>query len=206
MLHEVKTLLFIFISLAVGLLSTEAFAATKPQVVCSNSKGALIVRKKCRSGEQLLSSQLLSSLTMNSGLVKSAGIQGTPGVTGPQGAAGSAGGKGVKGTIDFSGCRLTAEGYDTNFFSPASTNVLSTTVSCDPNTEFLFDESYLVRTFPASAGTKAFVQVRSPFQATIVGDTRDYAVTIYANRESSAGSGSFSGAFELLVTGICCPR
>lgn len=191
----------------VALLET-ADAATSGKSVCVNRKGAIVVRAKCKKREKTLSAASLSELISKSiddaGLIGpqgSPGVQGATGPIGPLGPQGIVGGKGPKGQIDLSACHVSSEGYSTNFFNTGNP-VLYVEAGCHPTAEFLLEDEYRVTTFPGSSGTDVAIQARISFSQDVSGDTREYAVGIYANRVNVGGL----GAFELIMRAICCPR
>ena len=199
MLQKVTVVTLTLIALLLS--AAPVWAAGGKNMICVAQDGALNLRKKCKAGESVFSQSLLTQKISES--VGGTAV-GPTGATGDKGPAGDTGGAGGKGTINFSACRIVSD-YTTNF--PAvSTGALTVTVSCDPNTEFLFGEDYKATALPASAGTTAYVQARIGDQSTVNGDTRDFSASIYFVRDASGGSGGFAGAYQAEARGICCPR
>ena len=174
-----------------------AVAAGGQKSICVSAAGELLLRKKCKAGESPLSSVLLSQKISES--VGGTAV-GPTGQSGPKGPTGDAGVQGVKGTLDFSQCRTVSD-YATNFAN-TSNGALDVSLVCNSSTEILFDDEYRANAFVTGVGTIAFLQARSAFQATIGSDTKEYGATLYFNRHSSGGDGSY----EVLASGICCPR
>lgn len=207
MLSTLRGLITILLVVAFFAVSDAYAAKTKPRKVCISSSGELLVKSKCTEGETLLSAAKLNQFI--NGSAKTVGPKGPEGIVGPQGPPGlqgdkgeqgQAGSKGIKGLIDFSGCRMiTAQGN--NIFIPANSGVFAT-ATCDPENEFVFEDDVSQFIFPGSEGSKIFIQGRLTNTNTIVGDTREYEVTYYANRLVTVGQ----GMYILNVRVLCCPR
>jgi len=190
------------------MLPSSVYAATTKQV-CLTAKGALFVRSKCRRGEKVFSAttfnQTVQSSAQAAGPAGPIGVQGIQGVLGQlglqgnQGPRGIAGIKGPKGTIDFSGCRI-ATASTSNFANPANPST-STFVTCNPNTEFVYDDDYKITVVPFSTGTEVFIQSRISTTNTIAGDTREYQIDVQALRTTTVGS----GIYILDLRAVCCP-
>lgn len=205
MLSKIIPLLIVIALSQISLFLPEAMAATSAKKLCANSKGAIVIKSKCSKSEKSVSpstfKQVLSTVDGLSGPAGVQGIEGSVGAQGPQGSQGVPGVKGPKGTLNLAACRVTSEGYDSNFFN-LSNPVLYAEAYCNPSTEFILEDEYKVIVFPGSVGTDIAIQARSPYHQTINGDTREYAVGVFANRINIVGN----GAYELRVRAICCPR
>jgi hypothetical protein len=186
----------IIVLLLVGLIQPVQ-AATRKQLLCLDASGQIQARKKCLSTETVFN---IATLTQQISQSIGGTSVGPKGPTGNKGAKGDAGVKGAKGLIDFSACRVIIAN-DSNFLTPSDGD-LSTIMTCDPNSEFLFDEEYKVTALPNSIGTTAYIQSNSSTTYNSLGDTRRYEVSIYANRDKFVGA----GMYQLQTRAICCPR
>jgi hypothetical protein len=186
----------IIVLLLVGLIQPVQ-AATRKQLLCLDASGQIQARKKCLSTETVFN---IATLTQQISQSIGGTSVGPKGPTGSKGALGDSGVKGTKGLIDFSACRIIIAN-DSNFLLP-SNGALSVEMTCDANTEFLFDEDYKVTALPNSIGTTAYIQSNSPTTYNSLGDTRVYEVSIYINRDKFVGT----GAYQLETRAICCPR
>lgn len=204
------TLLLPAILLFIGVTSTHAVAASSKKL-CVDQAGKIFVRGKCKKGETLFSAVSLNqSIASSQDAAGPAGLQGESGgkgdigpvgPEGPQGAQGAVGEKGAPGELNFNGCRITSEGYDSNALNTTN-SVLYAEVFCNPNTEYLLEDESRVNFLPGSVGSRAVLQGRLPYHHSVNGDEREYGVGIYANRFLVVGP----GLFELIVRGVCCPR
>lgn len=200
------TLFFTVFQLPIGLVSAEA--TTKPQVICSDSAGKLVMRTKCRSTERTFSVGMLpleasSAAAGPTGPAGPQGFQGVQGGKGPQGMTGATGPAGIKGVIDFSACRAANESLDTNFLEEEPRETLVGTVTCNSTTEFLFDYGFEIGTFPSSVGTKAYLQaVQFTNSNGQDNNPLPYKVDLTVNQAVGAGT----AYFFVDPSGICCPR
>ena len=203
-----------FVSVSLLLLANALIAdanAAPSKSICVSAKGDITIKSKCSKKEKALSALVLNQeIATNQGAAGPAGAPGITGILGVTGSAGPVGQQGAQGTtgstgavgqLDFASCRLSSQGYDTNFFN-SSNQILYAEAYCDENSEFLLLDESAVKFFPSATGSKSVLQGRFTYTKNIGGDTRDYGVGIYANRFLSVGD----GAFELTVRAVCCPR
>ena len=189
--------------------SLDASAATTKMVLCSNSKGALTARTRCKASETLVSLTSLvtagvSAAKINPGPTGPTGVLGQQGPQGPQGISGIKGTTGPRGKIDFSACHVVSN-TDGNVFN-TSLSYVSAVAACNSTTEFVFDEWYKI--FPNTiigndTGTQAFVQ--AIYQEYSKGNNNEqlvYRVTVTADRMIIGGN----GGYFVTTSALCCPR
>lgn len=212
MLREIK-ILTVFSVFALVHFVEMSFAATITKKLCVNSKGVIQIRSSCKKSEKVFTTTTLNQMIPSS--LEAAGPAGAAGPEGPQGIAGAMGAqgaqgiqgvpgvKGGKGITNLAACRVSSAGdsYKTNFANPAN-GALYAEVYCNQYTEFVLEDEYRVNLIPGSAGTDVAIQGRDPYVQNVNGDTREYAVGVYANRINIGGQ----GIFELIVRAVCCPR
>ena len=185
--------------------------------VCVLTDGSISVRSKCPKGSSQLSFEAIvnsassfqnlagesgpKGATGALGAIGPVGALGAIGAVGPVGLQGPVGMKGPRGKIDFSACR-TISITDSNLEDP-NIFVLSTTLVCNAQSEFVLDSEFAVAVAPSSVGTKVFIQAQD--QATSNGldnnplvNRVDYTATRY----TSVGL----GVIFLSSAVICCPR
>lgn len=195
----------------------EAIAATKAQVVCSNAKGAIVVRTgRCKKKETKLSLASLATSAVTFAQVQLTGLPGPQGAQGPQGSQGLQGSQGpqglqgAKGDTGGVGATGNPAGFDVGgcYFKPltgqnaaGADSIITKSLNCNftnGRQDFMLSSSYL--TLPPTNSTKPFVQSKLlNFDSTNV-----YPVGVtYSSRQAILVGNQ---GHELGMSIVCCPR
>lgn len=211
-----KPILFLSLFVLLTLLPSATLAATPPQILCINKKGALIVRtSKCGKKETRVAIkdlvQQAVAVSAVTGPQGPQGIQGAQGAQGPQGPQGGVGPQGIQGDVgpkgDPAGFKVAncyakqstaAQGGGNAGFPASVAAVIS--LSCNStSTDFMLSSSY--NPVPSGSPTnKPIVQSKN----FILDATNKYPVgAIFTFAQVLASpSGNYGAAVEI----ICCPR
>lgn len=219
-----RNAILLLITLAL-LMPSISEAATPPQILCINKKGALVVRSsKCGKKEKRVAvndlvkqAVAVSAIQGPQGPTGPQGVPGQPGaqgVQGPQGPMGPTGPQGIQGPMGIKGdpagfkpsnCyRLTKEGggpagIPANVALTVSLQCNTTTVGNITTTDFMLSSAY--NPVPSGSNTnKPVAQSKS----LIMDSTNKYpiGVSFIFAQVLASPSGNYSAGVEI----ICCPR